>query len=396
MINFDFSTYMKDIDLSLYQDKIKNIRYKMQNDQEMLDWFHLDKCISKEEVERIKILSNSVRANSDVFVVIGIGGSFLGAKAIIDALNPYFDKSCPEIIYAGTSLSPTYLNDLINYLKDKRVTINVISKSGTTLEPSIAFDIFYKFMKEKYSEEELLNRIIITTDKTEGNLRSLVNEKGYQSFEVPSEIGGRYSVLTTVGLFPIAVAGFDIDLLFKGARECNQEAAFNYAVVRDILYNKGRKCESFTVYEPKLEYFVEWLKQLFGETQGKEGKGILPISAINTRDLHSLGQYYQEGERILFETVIIIKKTSDLVVDAYESPLDEINSLAATDVAQAHFTNEIYSNLITIDALDEQNLGYLIYFFEIAAAAGAYLLELNPFNQPGVNAYKDLINQELK
>ena len=397
MIEFDFKTYMKDFpEVQDYKQKLKDIKYKLENDTTMLDWYDIDKCTSQSQIKDIIETSKYIRENCEVFIVIGIGGSFLGSKAVISSLAPYFQKKNPQIIFAGTSLSAEHLNDLIEYIKDKEVIVNVISKSGTTLEVDIAFNIIYEQMKQKYNEEELEKRIIITTDKHQGNLRKLVSEKGYKSFTVPNQIGGRYSVLTPVGLLPIAVCGYDIKKLLKGARESNENQAMVYAMIRDILYKEGKKVESFTVYEPRLTYFTQWLQQLFAETQGKEKKGILPISAINTRDLHSLGQYYQDGERILFETVISITKSSTIKIAEYDKALGEINNIAAHQVAKAHQHDGVYSNFIIVEEWNEYTLGYLIYFFEVAAAVGAYLLELNPFDQPGVNDYKELIDKELR
>lgn len=397
MVKLDFSSYMKNFsNTSNYESRIKEIEYRLKNDKEMLDWYTIDKCISKEELNKVIEISKDVKQNCDVFIVVSIGGSFVGAKAIIDALSPYFNNHKPEIIFVGNSLSSFYLKELIDYIKDKEVTINVISKSGTTFETMIWFECLYKEMQQKYDEEELQKRIIITTDKNAGYLRELVDEKNYQSLEVPSQIGGRYSVLTAVGLLPMAVSGIDINKLLQGARESDIKEAFQYAVIRDMLYQEGKIVESFTLYEPKLLYFGEWLKQLFGETQGKNNQGILPIISINTRDLHSLGQFFQEGNKVLFETVINIENSTNFYIEKFNRQLDEINNIVAHKVASAHYETEMYSNFISIDKLDEYNLGYLIYFFEVAAATGGYLLKVNPFNQPGVQAYKTLVSEELE
>ncbi|MDD3048552.1 MAG: glucose-6-phosphate isomerase [Bacilli bacterium] len=395
MVKFDFSTYMHNLPEDEYATKKEDIIFKLNNNLDMLDWYHLDSCITSNILEDIIMTANKIRENCEVFIVIGIGGSSIGAKAAIEALLPYFNNKGIEILFVGDSLSSSYLSELLEYIKNKQVIINVISKSGTTLEPGLAFDCLYNNLKEKYTEEEIKNRIIITTDEYEGNLRELANKNNYKSFIVPKNVGGRYSVLTPVGLLPIAVAGIDIRELINGAKACNQDDAIRYAIIRDILYNQGKSIESFTVYEPKLLAFTEWLKQLFAETQGKNNKGLLPISAINTRDLHSLGQFYQEGSRIIFETVLNITSTKDLLISKYNRSLDEINNIAVNCVANAHFQAGTYSNIITIDYLNAYNLGYLILFFEIAAASGGYLLNINPFDQPGVNAYKDLINKEL-
>ncbi len=396
MLKTDFKTYLKDRNLKFYDDKILKIKNTLNNGGEMLDWYDINKCISPDEVIKIKNISKEIRKNCELFIVIGIGGSFLGAKAVITALKPYFKKEKPEIIFAGNSLSESYLTELISYMDDKETIINVISKSGTTLEPSIAFDIIYEKMKNKYTDDELKKRIIITTDPEKGILRKLADNNNYQSFIVPTQIGGRYSVLTAVGLLPIAVSGIDIDKLLLGIKKVNKDLAFKYATIRDSLYHQGKLVELFTFYEPKLEYFVEWLKQLFGETQGKNKKGILPSSSNNTRDLHSLGQFYQDGTPIIFETIIGIDKKGNLKNNLYKYPVEDINMIALKQVAYAHFEAGVESNVIMIDDLDEFHIGMLIYFFEIAAAAGGYLLDVNPFDQPGVTAYKKLIEKELK
>lgn len=393
MIKYDFKTYVQTSDDN-YDDQIKQIKQKIEIDP-MNGWYSVDNCISEQELQKLIVIANDIKAKYDVMIVIGIGGSYLGAKAVIDAFAPYFKKSKPEIIFAGTSLSATYLNELITYIEDKNVFINVVSKSGDTLETSITFEYFENYLKSKYSVEEVNKRIIVTTDLTDGPLRETVNENKYQSLTIPSDIGGRFSVLTAAGLLPVAVAGIDVYELLKGAKINNQENAIQYAIVRDKLYKVGKFIESFTIYEPKLHSFTEWLKQLFAESQGKENKAIMPISATNTRDLHSLGQYYQDGSRILFETTIGINKTVDLKIEKYQKSLDEINSIALNSVAKAHNENGTYSNLILLDELTVINIGELIYFFELAATYGAYLLDLNPFNQPGVEKYKELINSSL-
>ena len=395
MIKYDFKTYMKEFDLSKYQNKINEIHNKLNLDK-MTDWYNINKCISNEELDKVIKISENIRKNYDVMIVIGIGGSFLGAKSVIDIFKPYFNLKKPEIIFAGNTLSPTYLKELSEYIKDKEVIIDVISKSGNTLETNITFDYLYNELKLKYSGEELRKRIIITTDEDSGNLRDLANEYQYESFNVPEEVGGRYSVLTAVGLLPIATAGIDIIKLLNGAIKCNKNNAYIYAVIRNELYNAGKLVESFTIYEPKLYFFTEWLKQLFSETQGKNNKGILPVSMVNTRDLHSLGQFYQEGSKILFETVININNTEDIFIDKCNLTLDKINNIASKSVSLAHNKDLVYNNIITLDNITEENVGELIYFFELTAAIGGYLLDINPFDQPGVNKYKEIINKELE
>ena len=395
MLKIDFNTYLKSKNFEKYNTQVSHIKNILDNGGEMLDWYDLNKCISPKEIDKIKKVSQYIKNNCDIFIVIGIGGSFLGAKAVIDALSPYFTKNKPEIIFAGTSLSECYLKELIEYIDNKRIIINVISKSGTTLEPSIAFDIIYQKMQKKYSKEELKKRIIITTDPEKGILRKLAQENDYETFDIPIQIGGRYSVLTVVGLLPIAVAGYNIDDLLFGAKNVNIDLAFQYAIIRDILYKENKLVELFTFYEPKLEYFVEWLKQLFGETQGKNKKGILPSSSNNTRDLHSLGQFYQDGTPIIFETIIGIETGGTLKNNLYNYVVEDINMIALKQVAYAHLKAGVESNLIIIDKINEYNIGMLIYFFELAAAIGGYLLGVNPFDQTGVTAYKKLIENEL-
>ena len=296
-------------------------------------------------------------------------------------------------------INPNEYNEVFEYIKDKEIAVNVISKSGTTLEPSIAFDLMMKLMSEKYNDEELKKRVIVTTDKETGTLRELVNEKGYQSFVVPTIVGGRYSVFTPVGLLPIAVAGIDIEKLLLGVKDAMQndlDVAAEYAIVRDIMYGKGKYIESFTIYDEKLMYFAEWLKQLFAESHGKEEKGILPISNINTRDLHSMGQYLQEGKNIIFETVIGVKDNAYIYIDKYKRDLNQINNIALDKVCEAHNNGYTPSSIIWLEKLTEQNLGELMQFFMFATIIGGYLLDINPFDQPGVQEYKKLITEGLK
>lgn len=401
MLEFDFKTYMNDIEKEkgTYKKRIQEIKKTLEKKESMLDWYDVDTCISKEELKRIKQVAKDVRDNADVLVVIGIGGSYLGAKAVIDMFSSYFKSSKPEIVFAGYNISSEYMSELLEYIKDKSVYVNVVSKSGTTLEPAIAFDLVLESMKKRYSNEELKKRVIVTTDKEKGLLKQLANENDYISFVVPDNIGGRYSVLSSVGLLPIAVAGISIDKLLKGADTAKKkylDKAFEYACIRDILYNNGKVLESYTVYEPKLYYFSEWLKQLFGETQGKAKKGIYPTSLVNTRDLHSLGQFLQEGNPIIFESVIVIEKGPKIKLDKYKQDLNKINFIASDRVAKAHFNGETPSLMFTIDKINEENVGALIYFFEVAAATGGYLLDINPFDQPGVSEYKNLLHGALE
>ena len=349
-----------------------------------------------------------------MLLVIGIGGSYLGARAVIESLTPYFvqnnpDKKVPEILYVGNNLSSTYISEVIDYIADKDISINVISKSGTTTEPAIAFRIFREILENKYSLKEARKRIYVTTDKEKGALKELADKERYTTFVIPDNIGGRYSVLTAVGLLPIATAGIDIDELMEGARiaqdryddaELKYNECYKYAVLRNILYEKEKNIELLVTYEPKMHYFIEWWKQLFGESEGKEKKGIYPSGAEFTTDLHSLGQYIQEGRRNLFETVINIEKPErDLKLKLEEDNLDNLNYLAGKTLSyvnkkamegtiQAHVDGDVPNILISIEKLNANNMGQLIYFFELACAMSGEILGVNPFNQPGVEKYK--------
>lgn len=402
MMNFDFHTYNKNYisqnETLTYKEKNLSIK-KMLTEKELSHWMNIETYVSKEEIKSIKTIAAEIKNNCEVFIVIGIGGSYMGSKAVIEALSPIFDKKKPEIIFFGKNINSNEYVELLEYIKDKDVAVNVISKSGTTLEPSIAFDLILNFMKTKYEEEELKKRIIITTDEKTGTLRQMVNKEGYKSFVVPSIVGGRYSVFTPVGLLPIAVADIDIEKLLLGVKNANEKQlnrAIEYATVRDILYNKGKMIESYTVYDEKLNYLCEWLKQLFAESHGKEMKGILPISNINTRDLHSMGQYLQEGKNIIFETVIGVKKNKLLYIDKYERDLNDLNNMALEKVCEAHCNGYTPSSIIWIDELNEENLGELMQFFMLSAIIGGKLLGINPFDQPGVQEYKKLITEGLQ
>jgi len=401
MISFDFhkymSRYIKKEDKITYLDKAKNIKSRF-IDGDLSYWNKLDTFISKKELIKVINVSDYVKENCDVFVVVGIGGSYMGSKAVIEALAPMYNRKGPEIIFLGTNLAAEEYLETFEYIKDKEIVVNVISKSGTTLEPSIAFSLIMELMNEKYDSEELKKRIIITTDAEKGELRKIATENDYRSFVIPSNVGGRFSVLTAVGLLPIAVAGINIAKLLEGAKTSfdRVDRAIEYAVIRDILYKKGKFIESFTVYNSKLYYFTEWLKQLFAETQGKEDSGILPISCVNTRDLHSLGQYYQQGKDILFETVLSIDDDAKIMLDEYNIELNELNKVAVDKVGLAHYNGHTPSGFISIDEKNEFTIGELIHFFILASISGALILDVNPFDQPGVEDYKKLIHDELK
>ena len=396
-----------------YKEKVKKIdnelREKANDEKEFLGWIELPTTYNKEEFERIKKAAEKIRNDSKVFVCIGIGGSYLGARAVIEALTDNFDKNGIQIYYAGNNLSSDYLNEMLNAIGNKDISINVISKSGTTTEPAIAFRIFREFLENKYGLEEARKRIYVTTDKEKGALKQLANEEGYETFIVPDNIGGRYSVLTAVGLLPIAVAGINIDDLMAGARmaqvkysepDLKYNECYQYAVSRNILYDDGKEIEILANYNPKLHYFVEWWKQLFGESEGKDEKGIFPAGVDFTTDLHSMGQYIQQGQRNLIETVInVVKPQSDIEIKKDEDNLDGMNFVAGKTLdyvckkamegtIQAHVNGGVPNVLIDLETLNEENLGALIYFFELACAMSGSILGVNPFNQPGVEEYK--------
>lgn len=370
---------------------------------DFLGW--VDLKLEVDELERIKVAASKIRKQSDLLIVIGIGGSYLGAKAVIDALSHSFNPK--SVIFAGNNMSPDYLNDLLDYIKDKEISLNVISKSGTTIEPAITFKVLREYMEEKYGEDGARERIFVTTDKEKGVLKELANQKGYETFVVPNDVGGRYSVFTAVGLLPIASAGINIEKLLSGVYGAEKKYAslenndcYDYAVARNILYKKKKKIELLVNYEPKLHYVGEWWKQLFGESEGKDGKGLFPASVDNSTDLHSMGQYIQEGERTLFETVINVKKpyrdytmicekdASDKLGYLNGKTLNEINHKAMEGTIIAHTNGKVPNLVIEIDKIDEINIGELLYFFEKACGTSGYLLGVNPFNQPGVEAYK--------
>lgn len=375
---------------------------------DFLGWIDLPKDYDKEEFERIKKASEKIRSDSQALVVIGIGGSYLGARAAIEFLLPtyYNQVKKPEIYFVGTSISSNYLHDIVELVKDKDFSVNVISKSGTTTEPAIAFRVFKKMLEEKYGLEGAAKRIYATTDKKKGALKTLADKKGYETFVVPDNVGGRFSVLTAVGLLPIAAAGIDIDMLMKGAYDASVDYkkenndAMTYAIIRNILYRKGKTMEIFVNYEPRLHYVSEWLKQLFAESEGKDFKGIYPTSADFSTDLHSIGQSIQEGRRQMFETVISINTPEhDVLIEKDEEDLDGLNYLAGKSmdyvnkmackgVTLAHFDGDVPVIDIQIEKADAYNLGYLFYFFEKAVGISGYMNGINPFNQPGVEAYK--------
>ena len=378
-----------------------------------LGWVTLPEDYDKEEFARIKAAAEKIKKTSSVFIVVGIGGSYLGARAVIEFLkSPLYNdlpKDTPDIYFAGNCISAVSMAEIAQLCKDKDVCINVISKSGTTTEPAVAFRVLRGMLEEKYGVEGAKERIFVTTDKAKGTLKSFSDDAGYETFVVPDDVGGRFSVLTAVGLLPIAVAGIDIDALMQGAADAKAEYssdditkndAYKYAAIRNILYRKGKKTEILAGYEPYAMMFNEWWKQLYGESEGKDHKGIYPASVIFSTDLHSLGQYIQDGERNLFETVVSVEdnhETFDIPNDP--ANIDGLNFLAGTDLNQvkktammatliAHVDGGVPNVLIRLKDRSAHSLGYLIYFFELACAVSGYILGVNPFNQPGVEEYK--------
>ena len=409
-----------DKEIMKYKEKVIKIHNEFNenaNDENaFLGWLHLPTNYDKKEFERIKKAAKRINKTSEIFVVIGIGGSYLGARAVIQSLtNTFYNvldkkkRKAPQILYAGNNMSSDYLHDLIDYIGDKEISINVISKSGTTTEPAIAFRIFREILETKYGIEEARKRIYVTTDKQKGALRKLAEEEGYETFVIPDNIGGRYSVLTAVGLLPIATAGIDIEKLMKGAAYAEDKYSdgnlkyndcYKYAVIRNILYKLYKNTEILVNYEPKLHYFTEWWKQLFGESEGKDQLGIFPTGVDFTTDLHSMGQYIQQGRRNLFETVInVIEPKSDIIIKEDEDNIDGLNFLDGKTVSfvnkkamegtiEAHVEGDVPNILLNLDRLDEETIGHLIYFFEKACAMSGKILGVNPFDQPGVEAYK--------
>ena len=382
---------------------------------DFLGWINLPTDYDKEEFDRIKKAAEKIKSDSDVLVVVGIGGSYLGARAAIELLSHTFynklskeERKAPEVYFAGNSISGTYLAHLIQVIGDRDFSVNVISKSGTTTEPAIAFRIFKEMLEKKYGVEEARKRIYATTDAAKGALKKLSTEEGYETFTIPDNVGGRFSVLTPVGLLPIAAAGISIDDLMAGAREAQNDYkaefknndCYKYAAVRNLLLRDGKSIELLINYEPKVHFVAEWWKQLFGESEGKDGKGLFPASVDLSTDLHSMGQYIQDGQRILFETLIdVVSPDADVVIPLDEADLDGLNYIAgkgmnfvnqkAMEGTQlAHVDGGVPNIRIAVPKMDAFNLGYLFYFFEKACGVSGYLLDVNPFNQPGVEAYK--------
>ncbi len=379
---------------------------------DFLGWVDLPTDYDKDEFERIKAAAKKIQSNSDILIVIGIGGSYLGARAAIELLkSPFYNnlkKNTPDIYYVGNNISPTYLNEILSICDGKDISVNVISKSGTTTEPALAFRIFRELVEKKYGKDGAKDRIFCTTDKCRGTLKSLADTEGYESFVIADDIGGRYSVLTAVGLLPIAVAGCDIDAIMAGAKKAQDELSkdfdnndcYKYAAIRSILYRKNKSVELLVSYDPSFTMMTEWFKQLFGESEGKDNKGIFPASVTFSTDLHSMGQFIQEGSRIMFETVVDIKKPKmDLFLNNDAENLDGLNFLTNQNMSVvnrkafegtvlAHTEGGVPNIVLELEDTSEFSFGYMVYFFEKACAVSGYMLGVNPFDQPGVESYK--------
>lgn len=422
MVKTDLTRLIDAIPFDKYAEKVREIERKMQDKtaagSDYLGWREYPNEYNEKEIAYLIDLAAEYKSKYDVLVVVGIGGSYLGAKAAIEALNGLYPKKGMEIVYLGETFSPTYTKQVLDYLRGKNFAVNVISKSGTTLETSLAFRFLRSMLEKKYGQEEAKERVVATTDKENGSLIALARLKGYRTLYIPGDIGGRYSVITPVGLFPIACADIDVYEILSGAKRAyldlrdsslESNAAYRYAVARRYLYENGYKAEMMINYEPQMSAFNEWWKQLFGESEGKEKKGLLPVSAIFSTDLHSLGQFIQDGSPILFETTLRAKNfQDDLTIEKYNVNLDELNYLAnktlnyTQNVAtlatlKAHFsTGKVPNIVLEYERMDAKTFGYLVYFFMRACAVSAYLNDVNPFNQPGVEVYKKNMREIMK
>lgn len=420
-IGFDYSnSFIKEDEIHQMKPLVSLSHELLHNNKgvghEFTGWMNLPKNYEKDEFNRIKKSAKKIRQDSDVFIVIGIGGSYLGPRACIEALNHSFynelsvdKRKSPKIYYVGNNISSKYIMDLLDLLEGKDISLNVISKSGTTTEPALVFRILKEYMEEKYGKEESVKRIYITTDKSKGPLRQLAEKEAYDSFVIPDDVGGRFSIFTPVGLLAIAVSGLNIERLMEGAQsgmeeygidDLDENIAYQYALIRNILYNKGKDIEILVNYQPSLYYLSEWWKQLYGESEGKDGKGIFPASANFTADLHSLGQIIQDGRRNIFETIINIEeaekdmkiRTDPSKLDGFDflegKSIDFINKKAFEGTLMAHVEGNVPNLIINIPKMDEYYFGKLIYFYEKSCAISGYLLGVNPFDQPGVEEYK--------
>ena len=413
MLKLRLNSLMNDEILSSYEKRVTEINKMIMNKSglgnDFLGWVDWPVNYDKEELARIKKDAQYVRDHFDILVVCGIGGSYLGARSALEALNGLKSDDKLEIIFMGQTFSPNYVAQVMNYLKGKNFAINVISKSGTTTETSISFRLLKELLESQVGKEKARKAIYATTDKEKGALKTLCNNEGYATYVLPGDIGGRYSVFTAVGTFPLACAGVDVDKLLIGAKVARDDASklplkdnqcYQYAVMRDYMYRHNKPVEMYVTYEPQMSQISEWLKQLFGESEGKEHKGLFPSSATFSTDLHSLGQFIQDGTPLLFETIInVTKPKQDVIIPHDDSDLDGLNYLEGKDLAfvnqkafegtlQAHEDGGVPCNVIFVNKLDAYNLGYLFYFFMRACAMSAYMLEINPFNQPGVEVYK--------
>ena len=414
MIKVDVSNVISEEEINKYAASVKRVNQMIDDKSgagnDFLGWVDWPVNYDKEEVERLLEDAKYVRKNFDVLVVAGIGGSYLGARCALDALKGIRNTEKPEIIFMGQTFSPNYTAQVLEYLKGKKFAINVISKSGTTTETSIAFRLLKDLLERQVGKEEARKSIFAVTDKARGALKTLCNNEGYHTYVLPDDIGGRYSVLTPVGLFPLACAGVDVRSMLKGAQEARKEfdnadlkknMCYRYAVSRDYMYRHNKPVEMYVTYEPQMSQISEWLKQLFGESEGKEKKGLLPTSATFSTDLHSLGQFIQDGTPLLFETILnVVNPELDVTIPSDKDDLDGLNYLAGKKLSyvnQMAFQGTLKAheedggvpcNIITIEKMDAKTLGYLFYFFMRACAMSAYLLEINPFNQPGVEIYK--------
>lgn len=430
-LTLDFSGIKKfvsdeEINQNLYKLNHAHNKLEQRNGigNDMLGWLDLPIKRNEEEISRIKECAKRIQNQADVFIIVGIGGSYLGAKAIIDLFSSTFsnmlslsERKHPQIIFAGNNLSGKYLRNLVEYIADKDVAINVISKSGTTLEPAVTFRTLKVLLEEKYGIRGAAERIYVTTDKEKGILHDIAKENEYEMFVIPDDVGGRYSVLTPVGLLPMAVANIEIEDILDGAqfasfrysnRKIEANDCYKYALYRNILYNKGKDIEILASYEPSFQYFIEWFKQLFGESEGKNSRGIFPVGVNLTTDLHSMGQMIQEGKRNIFETVLSVKVDRSFIkLPETEDNKDGLNYLANKEIdyinkqafkgtLKAHIDGGVPTTVIEIEDINEYNIGQLIFFFEKACAISAYILDVNPFNQPGVEAYKKNMMELLK
>lgn len=409
--------FVREHELAAYAPMVKAAHDTLESrsglGNDFLGWIDLPVNYDKDEFERIKKAAAKIKSDSEVLIVIGIGGSYLGARAAIEALRSSLynslKKDTPEIYFVGCSLSPTYLSEVISLVEGRDFSVNIISKSGTTTEPALAFRVFRDLLVERYGEDGAKGRIYATTDKARGTLKELSDKMGYETFVIPDDVGGRFSVLTAVGLLPIACAGCDIDALMKGAAAAREEykdfdieknACYKYAALRNILYKKGKSVEMLISYENSFQMMAEWFKQLYGESEGKDNKGIFPSAAVFSTDLHSMGQYIQDGARILFETVVDIKNPkTDLFLEPDSENLDGLNFLTNQNMSVvnrkafegtvlAHTEGGVPNIILELDDTTEESVGYMIYFFEKACAVSGYVLGVNPFNQPGVESYK--------